>query len=62
MHMAIGADNNYIPKLITDICSAIENNKDVEMIKFHIIDNRISKTNKSDIINVVKRWNGNLIL
>lgn len=55
MHIAMGADGNYTSQLITSICSVIENNKNIDTIKFHIMDNGINESDKNDIINFVHR-------
>ena len=46
LHIAFSSDNNYVAHLGVAIISLLENNRKLNIINIHVLDNNISFENK----------------
>lgn len=57
MHIAVASDNNYIRHMGVTVCSLLDNNRDVNEIVIHVLDNGISEENKKNMKNIIEKYN-----
>ena len=53
LHIAFSSDNNYVAHLGVAIISLLENNRKLNIINIHVLDNNISFENKERLKEIV---------
>ncbi|HZG84985.1 glycosyltransferase family 8 protein [Paenibacillus sp.] len=61
MHIAMASDDNYVQHMAVAICSVLENNKDTNLVTFHILDNGIRIENKKRLLNLVNSYKREIV-
>ena len=56
MEIVMAADDNYAKIMMTSINSICKNNKDVNKITFHIIDDGISENNRTILKKFIEKY------
>ena len=61
LNIAYSSDDNYSQHLGVSMLSLFENNKNFESITVYIIENNISKTNKSKLLNIADQYSREIV-